>query len=266
MTPPKIDRSYVGALSKGIGVLHFVADAAGPSRITFLSKSLKMSIGAVQRVTHTLARLGYLRKTDAGHGYILGPRAWALGLSITGKIDLKTLAHPYLKDLSERVGETVNLGILDGTEMIYLERIKTNHILNLNLNVGSRLPAYSTSLGKAIAAFLPEPELKAFFKNLNLKPMTSNTITSRKKLKEEFLRIRKKGVAVNNGETDRGIRSVAAPIRDQSGRVIAALNISVPSIRITREILQTRLAAEVTRVAGVLSEALGYKEAQGESP
>ncbi len=255
----RTDRNYVGALSKGIGVLSFVADATAPARITHLSKSLKMSIGTIQRVTHTLTRMGYLRKTDTGHGYILGPKAWALGLSIAGKIDLKALAHPYLEDLSHRVGETVNLGILEGAEMIYLDSVKTNHILNLNLNVGSRLPAYSTSLGKAIAAFLPEPELKAFLRSLNLKPMTPNTITSKKKLKEELLRIRKRGVALNDGETDRGIRSVAAPVRDGSGTAIAAINISVPSIRVTLEDLQTRFAQEVTQVAAILSEALGYR-------
>ena len=94
----------------------------------------------------------------------------------------------------------------------------------------------------------------------------TDTITSRKKLKEEFLRIQKRGVALNDGETDLGIRSVAAPVRDRSGRVIAALNISVPSIRMTREDLQTRLAEEVRRVAGILSEALGYQAAQGGSP
>jgi IclR family pca regulon transcriptional regulator len=258
--PIDTDRTYVSALAKGIRVLNFIADSTAPVRITQLSKNLDLSIGAVQRVTFTLTKLGYLRKGTTGQGYILGPKAWALGLSIVNQIDLKTLVHPYLKDLSDKVGERVNLGILEGTDMIYLDSIKTNHVLNLNLNMGDRLPAYSTSLGKAIVAFLPGPEMKELLGKLKMRPLTRNTITREAKFREELSQIRKRGFAINDGETDDGIRSVAAPVRDRSGRTIAAINISVPSIRVTREDLQTRLAREVTRVAAIISEALGCNE------
>jgi IclR family pca regulon transcriptional regulator len=261
--PAETDKTFVSALAKGIRVLNVVADSTAPDRITQLSKGLHWSIGAVQRVTSTLTKLGYLRRPTTGQGYILGPKAWGLGLSIVNQIELKAVVHPYLKDLSDKVGETVNLGVLDGTEMIYLDRIKTNHILNLNVNVGARLPAYSTSLGKAIAAFLPEPELKEFLGRLDLRPLTPHTITRRKILEEELRRTRKKGFAINNAETDNGIRSVAAPLRDRSGRVIAAINISVPSIRVTREELQGNLAREVTRAAQIISEALGHRVIEG---
>jgi IclR family pca regulon transcriptional regulator len=257
--PIDTDRTYVSALAKGIRVLNFIADSTAPVRITQLSKNLDLSIGAVQRVTFTLTKLGYLRKGTTGQGYILGPKAWALGLSIVNQIDLKTLVHPYLKDLSDKVGERVNLGIIEGTDMIYLDSIKTNHVLNLNLNMGDRLPAYSTSLGKAIAAFLPGPEMKEFLGKLKMRPLTRNTITREAKFREELNQIRKRGFAINDGETDDGVRSVAAPVRDRSGRTVAAINISVPSIRVTREDLQTRLAREVTRVAAIISEALGCK-------
>jgi IclR family pca regulon transcriptional regulator len=258
--PIDTDRTYVSALAKGIRVLNFIADSTAPVRITQLSKNLGLSIGAVQRVTFTLTKLGYLRKGTTGQGYILGPKAWALGLSIVNQIDLKTLVHPYLKDLSDKVGERVNLGIIEGTDMIYLDSIKTNHVLNLNLNMGDRLPAYSTSLGKAIAAFLPGPEMKELLGKLKMRPLTRNTITREAKFREELNQIRKRGFAINDGETDDGVRSVAAPVRDRSGRTVAAINISVPSIRVTREDLQTRLAREVTRVAAIISEALGCKE------
>jgi IclR family transcriptional regulator, pca regulon regulatory protein len=253
------NKAYIGALAKGISVLRFIAESEDPAGITQLSKALHLSIGAVQRVTYTLSELGYLRKAASGQGYILGPKGWALGLSIVNKIDLRNIAHPYLKDLSDSVGEIVSLGIVEGPEMIYLDRIKTRHILNLNLNVGARLPAHSTSLGKAVLAFLPEPELAAFLDRFELKPFTRNTITDRSRFREELRRIRKRGFAVNNAETDNGIRSVAAPVRDQSGWAVASINISVPSIRVTLEDLQTRFAREVTRVAGAISEALGFR-------
>jgi IclR family pca regulon transcriptional regulator len=261
--PPETDRTFISALAKGIRVLSLIADSTTPVRITQLSKSLDLSIGAIQRVTSTLTKLGYLRRPTTGQGYILGPKAWGMGLSIVNQIELKNVVHPYLKDLSDKVGETVNLGVLDGTEMIYLDRIKTNHILNLNVNVGARLPAYSTSLGKAVAAFLPDPELKEFLNRLDLKPLTHHTITHKKLLEEELRRIRRKGFAINNAETDNGIRSVAAPIRDRSGRVIAAINISVPSIRVTREELQKNLARDVIKAAEIISEALGHRGMEG---
>jgi IclR family pca regulon transcriptional regulator len=143
--------------------------------------------------------------------------------------------------------------------MVYIDRIKTNHVLNLNLNIGARLPAYATSLGKAIVAFLPESELAEFLNDIDLKPLTRNTITRRNKFREELRTIRGKGYSINNAENDEGIRSVAAPVWDQSGQVVASINISVPSIRATLEELHTRLAREVVGVAGIISEALGFK-------
>jgi IclR family transcriptional regulator, pca regulon regulatory protein len=255
----EINRTYVSALAKGMRVLSFIADSKTPAGITQLSKHLGLSIGATQRMTFTLTELGYLRKATNGQGFILGPKAWALGLSIVSAIDLKEIAHPHLKDLSDKVGEIASLGILEGTEMIYLDRIKTNHILNLNLNIGTRLPAYSTSLGKAMVAFLPEPELAEFLNKVDMKPLTRNTITDQNRFREDLRLIRKRGFSINNGETDKGIRSVAAPVKDKSGRVVASVNISVPSIRVTLEDLQNRLAKEVIRVAETISEALGLR-------
>jgi len=254
------DRAYVAAVEKAIKVLSCVADSKTPVGITQLSKRLALSIGAVQRMTYTLSKLGYLRKATNNKEYILGFKAWALGLSIVSEIEVKNIAHPYLQDLSDKVGEIVSLGILEGTEMVYLDRIKTNHILNLNLNIGARLPAYSTSLGKAIVAFLPEIELAKILNIIDLKSLTRNTITNKKIFSEELRNIREKGFSINNAENDAGIRSVAAPVRDKSGRVIASINISVPSIRVSLQDLQTKLAQEVMSVAEIISQALGYKK------
>ena len=257
---PKTDRPLISTIAKGMKVLSFIADSKTPAGITHLSKTLYLSIGAVQRVTFTLSRLGYLRKATDGQGYMLGPKAWALGLVIVSEINLKNVAHPYLIDLSNKVGEIVNLGILEETEMLYLDSIKTNHILSLNRNIGARLPAYSTSLGKAIVAFLPEPEIKEFLNKLNMKPFTRNTITNKKKFLKELRNIRNKGFSINNAENDNGVRSVAAPVRDRSGLVVASVNISMPSIRVSLEDLQDRFAREVIRTGKIISAALGYKK------
>lgn len=258
------DRIYIGALAKGIGLLSHVAGSKEPLGLTQLSKSLGHSIGAVQRITFTLHQLGYLRKTSAGQGYILGPKSWALGLAISNQIHLRNVAHPYLEDLSKKVGEIVSLGIIEGTEMIYLDRIQTNHILNVNLDLGRRLPAYSTSLGKVVLAFMTEPKQLAFIREMRMVPLTQNTITDKKRFLAELRRIRKRGFSINNGETDIGVRSVAAPVRDDLGQVIAGVNISVPSIRVTLQDLQKRLSKDVIALGHTLSEILGYKRENGE--
>jgi DNA-binding IclR family transcriptional regulator len=257
---PKTKRPLISTIAKGMKVLAFIADSKLPAGITRLSKTLNLSIGAVQRITSTLSHLGYLRKATDGQGYILGSKAWALGLVIVSEINLRNVAHPYLIDLSDKVGEIVNLGVLDDTAMLYIDSIKTNQVLSLNRSIGTRLPAYSTSLGKAIVAFLPVPEIKEFLNNIEMKPFTRNTITNKKKFLEELRSIRNKGFSINNAENDNGIRSVAAPVRDKSGRVVASVNISMPSVRVTLGDLQKRFAREVIRTGKIISEALGYKE------
>jgi PcaR/PcaU/PobR family beta-ketoadipate pathway transcriptional regulator len=256
----KNNRNYVDSIAKGMKVLSFIVNCNKSAGITQISKALDLSIGAVQRVTNTLQTLGYLRKDKNSRGYILGYKSWGLGLAIIKDIDLKYIAYPYLEELSRDIGETVNLAILEDTEIVYVDRIKTEQILNINLNIGSKLPAYCASMGKSLLAFLPEDELLNILDTMNMKPITPNTITDKAKLLEELEQVRQKGFSINNSELDIGLRSVAAPVRDESGRVVAAVNIAVPSSRVTFEDLTTRLAKKVVGVAKIISEALGYKE------
>ena len=254
------DRSYVGSIAKGMNVFSFIVNSNRAVGITQIVRGLNLSIGAVQRATNTLQKLGYLRKDENTQGYVLGHKAWGLGLAIVKDIDLKHIAHPYLEGLSREIGETVNLAILEGIEIVYVDRIKTEQIININLSIGSKLPVYCTSMGKSLLAFLPEDELLDLLDEVDMKPITQNTIKEKDKLLEELQKVRERGFSVNNRELDIGLRSVAAPVRDESGRVVAAVNIAVPSSRITLEDLRKRLAKKVIDVTRVISEALGYKE------
>jgi IclR family pca regulon transcriptional regulator len=254
------DRNYVTSIAKGMNVFSFIVNSNRAVGITQIARALNLSIGTVQRVTNTLQKLGYLRKDENKQGYILGHKAWGLGLAIIKDIDLKHITHPYLEGLSREIGETVNLAMLEGTEIVYLDRIKTEQIININLSVGSRLPLYCTSMGKSLLAFLPKDELFELLDKIDIKPITPHTITDKGRLLEELQKVRQRGFSVNNRELDIGLRSVAAPVRDESGRVIAAVNIAVPSSRITFEELKTRLAKKVIDVTRIISEAMGYKE------
>jgi len=175
-------------------------------------------------------------------------------------LDIRRVAFPYLDKASKEVGETVNLAILDGMEIVYVERIKTQQILNINLQIGSRLPAYCTSMGKAMLAFLPEERLEEFLKKMDLTTHTPYTITLREDLRKELRKVKAHGFATNNEELSIGLRSVAAPVRNYTGEVIAAVNIAVPSIRVSQRRLKTILAKKVMKTANQISSTLGYKE------
>jgi IclR family pca regulon transcriptional regulator len=254
------DKSFVGSIAKGMDVLSFVVNSPRTAGITRIARDLDLSIGSVQRVTNTLEKLGYLRKDKAAQGYIIGHKAWGLGLAIVKDIDLKVIAHPYLEELSRELGETVNLAIFDGTGSVYVDRIKTEQIININLSIGSRLPVHCTSMGKCLLAYLPDDELAELLDRIEMMPVTPNTITDRGKLLEELRVVRERGFSLNNRELEVGLRSVAAPVRDESRMVIAAVNIAVPSSRVTLEELRGKLAKKVVEVARVISEGMGYRE------
>lgn len=253
-------RNFIESLSRGFGLLLTLSESPLPLSLTELSHQIHLSKSTVQRLTYTLQTLGYLDRDQETRKFRLGQRAVLLGLSIVKHSDLRKVAFPHLEKTSKEIGETVNLAILDGTEIVYVERIKTQQILNINLEVGSRLPAYCTSMGKAILAFLPDARLEKLLKELKLKPQTSNTITSKEVLKKELERVRRRGFATNHEELSHGLRSVAAPVRDAGGQVIAAVNIAVPSSRVQVKRLETVLAQKVIETADRISITLGYRK------
>jgi IclR family pca regulon transcriptional regulator len=252
-------RNFVQSLSRGLSILSVLAESSSPLNLTEISHQLKLSKSTIQRLTFTLLQLGYLNRDKETKRFRLGPKILSLGFAVIRNLDLKEVAYPYLEETSREVGETVNLAVLDGTEIVYIERIKTQQILNINLNVGSRLPVHCTSMGKAILAFLPNNRLEEVLKKIELPSLTSLTITSKAGLKKELGKIARRGFAINNEELSNGLRSVAAPIKNHNGEVIAAVNIAVPSIRVSLKRLETVLARKVITTANKISLMLGYK-------
>lgn len=254
------DRNFVESIERGMNVFSFIVNSKKAVGITQISKALNLSLGSVQRVTYTLQKLGYLRKDEEIQKYSIGHNGLVLGLGIVKDLDLKRVAHPYLRELSAEIDETVNLAVLDGIQIVYLDRVKTGQIININLSVGSKLPVYCTSMGKSLLAFLPNDELLEILNKINLKPITPNTITTKARLLRELGKVKKRGFSVNDKELDIGLRSVAAPVRNEHGTVVAAVNIAVPSSRVTFEELRTKFASKVIHLSRVISEALGYRE------
>jgi len=174
---------------------------------------------------------------------------------------LRHISAPHLQQLSDQTGHTVNMAVLDGADIVYIERCQSSRAgrreIDLNLHVGSRLPAYCTSMGKVLLAFLPEDELRMVLGTVQLARRGPNTITAKSELAKELERVRARGFAVNNEELAYGLRSIAAPVRSQTG-VVAAINIAVHRSLVSLDELLEDLAAALERTAGEISARIGF--------
>lgn len=204
------------------------------------------------RFCQTLLNLGYLEEADERR-LRPGLRAVSLARAALSSHELPELALPHLRELRNVTGETVNLALLDGSEVVYVSRLLSEDLLALRLFVGSRLPAYASSLGRAMLAFLPEDEVEVILDGHEMRSITEYTIVDRNRLMTELRRIRRRGYAINNQELVIGICGVAAPVFGVSGRPIAAINVSLTRVP-ERDEIDSRLAPQVVDAAHAVSE------------
>lgn len=258
-------RAESQSLVRGLAILA----AFGPGRpvlgISELARMLELTPSTTHRYVTTLVGLGYLRQDPESRKYRLGPRVLDLGLAALEAMELREVAIPALRRLCRETGYTTNLAVLDGVEVIHVERVRspTQRHVDLDVHVGSRLPAYCTSLGKALLAYVPEPELSRTLERIEFKRLGPNTIMSKRALARELERIRRDGLAVNNEELAPGLRSLAAPVRDRSGEVVAAVNLAAHHSLGSLEELVATLGQAVRAAAFDISAALGYRHAAG---
>ena len=253
-------RNFVESLARGLSILTALTNRARPLSLTELSKELGLSVSTIQRLTYTLQRLGYLQRNQENKKFWLTPKILSLGLHYLSDSDLTQVAYPYLQELSQETNETINLIILDEEEVVYIQRIPTPQLLHSGVRLGSRFPAYCTSGGKAILAFLPESRIEAILKKMDFKSFTPYTITNRQTLLQELNEIKIRGFASCNEEIIIGIKGVAAPIRNYEGEVVAAVHISIPSVRIKSNEWEAIWGGKVMIAAAKISSAMGYHE------
>lgn len=251
-------KNFVTALARGISILEAFDELHPELGITQLSERAGLAKTTTFRLVQTLTSLRYLVSTPGGK-YRLGPRILSLGYAVLQTMDLKCTAEPYLKALSDACGETVNMAVLDGDELVYIERFKTQQIVNINLHVGSRLPLYNTAMGRALLSGQTKEWTRAYIDRHMKYPETSPFLGPHGEHLLTALRIvNEKGYAVNDQELAKGLRSIAAPVRDSKGNAVAAINIAVPSARVTLHMLKTRYGPLVLKTAHSISEALGF--------
>lgn len=258
---------YSQSLERGLAILSSFTPTRPLLGISELARTVELSRSTAHRYVATLAELGYLQQDPATRKYRLGPRVLDLGFSAINSMELREIAAPHLRELSDETGHTVNMAILDGVDIVYVERCRSarqgQREIDLNLHVGSRLPAYCTSLGKVLLAFLPEEERRALLARIELVRHGPNTLTGKTALSAELARIRASGIAVNNEELAYGLRSIAVPVRSQSGDAVAAINLAVHRSMMSLEDLVVRLSPALERTAAEVSARLGHRPATG---
>jgi len=222
-----------------------------------IARRAELPLSTAHRILATLREAGLVEQEGERDLYRLGPKLFELGSMVLANMEVHREALPFIEELSRESGETVHLGVFDGSQVVSIEKMDSPHGLASNVTIGKGAPAYCTAVGKALLAFQPEPVLDHVCRQ-GLTRYTPRTITDPMRLLKELEKIRASGYAVDDGEHQPGVRCVAAPIRNYSGNVIASLSISGPVIRISREAIPT-LAQRVKEVAGKLSARLGYK-------
>lgn len=223
-----------------------------------IAQRVSLPKGSIYRFLSVLLKQRFLVRDLQTRKYRLGIKVFELGSIVWKGMNLRRVALPLMEDLSKWSGETVHLGVRDGHEVVSIEGAESDQSLRIVLPVGKRVCLHSTGIGKAILAFLPDKEIEEILNQKGLPAFTPNTIRDRGRLWEEIKTIRNRGYAVDNEENEIGIRCVAAPIRDYSGRVIASMSISGPSIRITDEKIPL-FAQRVIEACEAISRNLGYK-------
>ncbi|NKX53558.1 IclR family transcriptional regulator domain-containing protein [Arthrobacter mobilis] len=216
---------FVQSLARGLAVIR-AFDAENVSMtLSDVSRRTGLTRATARRFLHTLVELGYVR-TD-GRVFELTALVLQLGYSYLSGQTLPQLVQPLLEELSAQLHESTSASILDGADIVYIARIHTRRIMTVGITVGTRFPAYATSMGRVLLAGLPEPELERYLAAADLRPLTPRTIGTPDVLRAELARIRRQGYAVVDQELETGLRSVAVPIHAPDGSVAAALNVSM---------------------------------------
>lgn len=250
------DPNFMTSLARGLLVLQAFSQQKQDLSISQLSKRTGLSRASVRRCLHTLSKLGFAGSDD-GRSFHLRPRVLTLGHSYLSSMPLASTAKPVLEHLSQILHESCSIASLDGFDVVYIARANVTRIMSIDLGVGSRLPAFCTSMGRVLLANLPAEELEGLLPRIEFVRYTDRTLTSVEKLRQVLSIVRREGYAIVDQEMEIGLRSMAVPVHNQLGRVIAAINVGVHAQRVSIQDMQTRFLPYLRATAQELYLLLG---------
>ncbi|CAB3761667.1 Pca regulon regulatory protein [Paraburkholderia humisilvae] len=222
--PDKPGDSYVQSFARGLAVIRAFNAERPAQTLTDVAAATGLTRAGARRILLTLQTLGYVEAD--GRLFQLTPRILDLGFAYLTSMPFWNVAEPVMEELSAQVHESCSAAVLDRTEIVYVLRVPTHKIMTINLSIGSRLPAWCTSMGRVLLSALDEATLDATLDASNLHAHTPRTVTDRHELKQVIAQVRRQGWAIVDQELEEGLISISAPIRNRQGRIIAAMNIS----------------------------------------
>jgi DNA-binding IclR family transcriptional regulator len=246
------------SLHKALDILDLIAER-GSLGIRELSSLTGFPVGTTHRIVSTLAKRRLLAQDPVARSYSLSLRFLELGTRVQQHFNLTSIARPHLERLMKESGESANMAVLDGDEAVYVDNVRSNHMLQLFTRLGARVPLYATGVGKMFLSRLSDEELKEYMGRTKMTSRTPRTIVKKDHLKTELAAIGRNGYAVDNEEMEEGVRCVAALVFDHRGRPAAAVSLSGAATRITEEKVEF-FAEKVKECCRRISEALGFDQ------
>jgi IclR family pca regulon transcriptional regulator len=244
------DTDFVQSLQRGLAVIRAFDSERPALTLSEVAHATGLARAAARRFLLTLVELGYMRTED--RRFMLTPKVLELGHAYLSSLTLPEISLPYLRDFVAEVRESSSLAVLDGDHIVYIARVPAKRIMSVSISVGTRFPAYATSLGRVLIAGRDEAWVKDFLANAALEPITARTITDPKRLGAEIARVRGQGWAMVDQELEEGIRSLAAPIHDATGRVVAAVNASAHASRWSVDAMLEQLLPRLLEAAAAI--------------
>lgn len=246
------DPNYMTSLARGLAVIQAFSQQRRLMSISQISQKTGIPRAAVRRCLYTLNKLGFVAADD-GRNFALRPRILSLGHAYLASTPLAKAAQPVLRHVSNALNESTSIAILDSDEILYIARASTSRIMTIDLDIGSRLPASCTSMGRVLLSHLPADELDAYLARVKLVQYTPNTIITPAKLRAELEKVKNQGYAVIDQELEIGLRSIAAPITAPDGKVVAAINVGAQAARVSVAEMESRFLPAIKEAAEELA-------------
>jgi len=250
----------VKSAQRTLAILELFTQTRGALTFTEISEALGYPRSSLHNLLRTVVQSGWAELDPVTRRYTLGIRAWQAGNAYLRAVDLAERARPYMERVRDAFADTVQLAVRDGRYNVYVAKVEGSQLLVLASAIGRRLEAHATGVGKVLLADLATEERQALLYSQPLERFTPHTITEPVALEREFATIRARGHSLDREEYTLGVRCVAAPVRDHTGRVVAGMSVSVPSIRFRAERIE-QARALLAEACGSLSAALGWTDA-----
>jgi IclR family pca regulon transcriptional regulator len=250
------DPDVIDSVEKALRMMQAFSAEHAEMTLSEAAEATGLTRATARRLLLTFTRLGFA--VSDGRKFRLTPKVLRLGYGYLSALPWWEHAQPHMRALADDVRESCSIATIDGPDIVYVARVPASRTMSITLNVGSRLPAYPTSMGRVLLAALSEDDLKSYVDSVRLDALTPNTITDPDELRAELARVREQGFAVVDGEREEGVRSAAVPIRGRSGAVLAALNISANAARISLDDLRERCVPRVVATAEAISADIGF--------